>query len=85
MKFRPIAKQPVLLYRQIEENNPRGPNISLWLLQTMFLGPLAQKTHLATRDVFTAMKIQVVVFWVVTPCSDVIGPCYPSLLNTEAA
>jgi hypothetical protein len=27
----------------------------------------------ATFEVFTAMNIQVVVFWVVTPCSDVIG------------
>jgi hypothetical protein len=30
--------------------------------------------HPSTRlEVFTAMKIQVTVFWIVTPCSDVIG------------
>jgi len=27
----------------------------------------------ATFEVFTAMKIQVVVFWIVMPCSDVVG------------
>jgi hypothetical protein len=25
------------------------------------------------REVFTVMKIQVMVFWVMTPCNDVVG------------
>jgi len=28
--------------------------------------------HDATLDILTSMKIEVVVFWVVTPCSDVV-------------
>jgi len=37
----------------------------------------------ATLEVFAAMKTQVVVFWVVTPCSDVIG--VTKSLKMEAA
>jgi hypothetical protein len=28
---------------------------------------------LARLEVFTGMEVEVVVFWIVTPCSDVVG------------
>jgi len=42
-------------------------------------------------EVFTAMKIQIVVFWVVMPCSDVVGyrrfggPCCLHLHHSSSA
>jgi hypothetical protein len=44
--------------------------------RTVYRISIVQKTKLkkdATFEVFTAMKIHVIVFWVVTPCSDVVG------------
>jgi hypothetical protein len=46
--------------------------------------------YYARYEVFTAVKIQVDVFWVVTPCSVVVGyrrfrgPCYIHLLGCDA-
>jgi hypothetical protein len=43
---------------------------------------------IARYEVFTAVKIQIVVFWVMTQCSDVTGQCCSHLqgeMNKEAA
>jgi hypothetical protein len=42
-------------------------------MHTNILTQPDDKAFYATRFVFTAVKIQVEVFWVVTPCSVVVG------------
>jgi len=50
----------------------------------------ANTFRFAAFEVFTAVKIQVEVFWVVTPCSVVVGyrrfrgPCCVHLLDCDA-
>jgi len=45
----------------------------MWLSLVTTLGPSWRTKIVARFEVFTEMKIQVVVFWAVKPCNDVVG------------